>query len=111
MYGITPLVLIILPFLFQLIYGQKAISKTIPLKFRTVILISILLQIVLSIISFNLAIYNFTESVQDRLPSCGMWMIGIYFVNLLSIIILLLIIIVQYFIKRSYAKNKQNKFV
>lgn len=106
MYGITPLILITLPFLFQLIYGQKAIGETIQLKFRTVVLISILLQIVLSIISFNLAIYNFTESVQGRLPSCGMWMIGIYFVNLLSIIILLLIIIVQYFIKRSYEKNK-----
>ncbi|KIO52524.1 hypothetical protein [Flavobacterium hibernum] len=106
MYGITPLILIILPFLFQLIYGQKAIGETIQLKFRTVVLISILMQIVLSIISFNLAIYNFTESLQGELPGCGMWMIGIYFVNLLSIIILLVIIIVQYFIKRSYEKNK-----
>lgn len=104
MYGIYPLILIILPLLFQLIYGRKAIGETIQLKFGTVVLISIISQIVLSIISFNLAIYNFTESVQGRLPSCGMWMIGIYFYNLISIVILLIIITVQYFIKRSYKK-------
>lgn len=105
MYGISPLILIILPLFFQLIYGRKAIGETIPLKFGTVVLISILLQIILSIISFNIAAYNFTESLQGRLPSCGMWILGIYFFNLLSIIILLVIIIVQYFIKRSYEKN------
>lgn len=105
MYGITPLILILLPFLFQLIYGRKTIGETIQLKFRTVVLISILLQIVLSIISVNLAIYNFTESIHGEPYRCGMGFIGIYFVNLLSIIVLVVIITVQYFIKRSYEKK------
>jgi hypothetical protein len=40
MYGTTPLILIILPLLFQIIAGRKAIGETISLKFGTVCLIS-----------------------------------------------------------------------
>lgn len=106
MYGISPLILIFLPLFFQLIYGRKAIGETIPFKFRTVVLISILLQIILSIISFNIAAYNFTKSLHGEPYRCGMGLIGIYFFDLLSVIILVVIIIVQYFVKRSYEKNK-----
>lgn len=102
--GITPLILIILPLFFQLIYGRKAIGETVPLKFATVSFISLILQIVLSIVAYFVASYNFTESLEGRPYRCGMGMLGIIAFSLLFSLILLIVIIAQYFIKRSYEK-------
>ncbi|SHG23259.1 hypothetical protein [Flavobacterium defluvii] len=104
MYGISPFILIILPLLFQLVYGRKSIGESISLKFGTVSLISFILQVVLSIAACYIASYNFTESLEGRPYRCGMGILGIIVLVFLLTIILLIVIIVQYFIKRSYEK-------
>ncbi|KAF2327275.1 hypothetical protein [Flavobacterium daemonense] len=104
MYGISPLILILLPLFFQLICGRKAIGESISLKFGTISLISLFLQFVLSILAYFIASYNFTESLQGQPYRCGMGMIGIFFFSFLFTILLIIVIIVQYFIKKSYEK-------
>lgn len=105
MYGISPFILIILPLLFQLIFGRKAIAESISLKFGTISLISFFLQITLSIAACFIASYNFTESLEGRPYRCGMGILGIIAFVFSFTIILLIVIIAQYFIKRSYDKN------
>lgn len=104
MFGISPFILIILPLLFQIIFGRKAIGETIPLKFGTISFISLILQIVLSIIAYFIASYNFTESLEGRPYRCGIGILGIIAFSLLFTVMLIIVIIAQYFIKRSYEK-------
>lgn len=104
MYGITPLILIILPLLFQIIAGRKAIGETISLKFGTVCLISFFSQIVLSVIAFYVSSYNFNKFLEQNPNSfrCGMGFLGLVMLSLLLTFILVIAIIVQYKIKKSY---------
>lgn len=96
------LILITLPIFFQLIFGRKAIAESITLEFGTISMISIILQIALTIIAFLIASNNFEEQLQGQPYRCGMGLIGIFAFSFLFTIILLIVIIVQYFIKRSY---------
>lgn len=105
MYGISPFILIALPLLFQLIYGQKAIQETISYSLGRITFISLISQIILSIAAFFIASYNFTESLKGQPYRCGMGFLGIIAFAFLFTIILLISIIVQYFTKRSYDKN------
>ncbi|MFH6994031.1 hypothetical protein [Flavobacterium sp. FlaQc-48] len=106
MYGITPLILIIIPLLFQIIIGRKAIGETISLKFGMVCLISLIAQIVLSILSFYIVSYNFNKYFEQNPDSsrCGIPLLGFIMLSFLFIVILIIVIIIQYFIKRSYEK-------
>ncbi|TPG32105.1 hypothetical protein [Flavobacterium pectinovorum] len=102
MFGISPLVLIILPLFFQIIFGRKAIAESITLEFGTISMISIILQIALTIIAFIIASTNFEEPVNHHGYRCGMGFIGIFMLSFLFSIILVIVIIVQYYIKKSY---------
>ena len=106
MLGTTPLILIILPLLFQIIIGRKAIGESISLKFGTVCSISFSAQIVLSIIAFYVASYNSNLYFEQHPSSlkCGMGFLGLIMLSLLLTIILIVVITIQYFIKRSYEK-------
>lgn len=106
MFGNTPLILIILPLLFQIIIGRKAIGETISLKFGTVCFISVILQIILSVVSFCIASYKLNKYFEQN-PNgfrCGMGFLGLIMMSLLLSFILIVVIIIQYFIKRSYEK-------
>lgn len=61
------IILITFPLLFQIIAGRKAIGETISLKFGTVSILSILFQIVLSIIAFYITLSNFQKTQQEHL--------------------------------------------
>lgn len=98
------IILITFPLLFQIIAGRKAIGETISLKFGTVSILSILFQIVLSIIAFYITLSNFSENTAGTPYRCGMGILGIVMLELLLTIILIITIVIQYFIKRSYEK-------
>ena len=66
MYGITPLILIVLPLFFQIIYGRKAIGEDIKWNFGTIVIIGVVSQIIVSVISFYIASYNFEKSLDGR---------------------------------------------
>ena len=106
MYGITPFILIILPLFFQIIFGRKAIGEDIKLKFGTICIITFLSQILLSIASFLIASYNFQKSLGGKEYHCGMGLLGIIALSLIFTIFLLITMLIQYFIKRSYEKEK-----
>lgn len=96
-----PLILIILPLLFQIIVGRKAIGETISLKFGSVCFMSFILQIIFSSISFYVASYNM-QAPDGQNYRCGMWMVGFIGLVLIASFLLIVTMIIQYFIKKSY---------
>lgn len=102
MFGTTPLILIVLPLLFQLIFDTIAILKPIFLRFKAVLITNIVLQIVLSIVSFYIGSYNFSKYFEQNPTStrCGMPLIGLATSIIFSALVLLIVIIIQYFVKR-----------
>ena len=104
MFEKIPLILIILPLLFQIIIGRKAIGETISLSFGTVCFISLILQIILSVISFFIASYNLNKYFEQN-PNgfrCGMGVLGLIMTSLLLTLILIIVIVIQYYIKKYY---------
>ena len=106
MYGITPLILIVLPLLFQIIFGRKAIGGDIKLKFGEICVISFLFQISLTIISFSIASYNFEKNLEGHGYRCGMGLLGIIVLSFFFTIFLITTMLIQYYIKKSY-ENKR----
>lgn len=93
-----PLILILLPILFQIIFGRKAIGRDIKLSFGTVCLISFLAQIILTIVAFNVIIYYLKKNNNN----CGMPLVGLIMFSLFFTFILIIIMIIQERIKKSY---------
>ncbi|KDN56470.1 hypothetical protein [Flavobacterium seoulense] len=102
MYGTLPLILIVFPLLFQILLGRKAIGGDIKLKFTTVSIISLLLQVALSIIAFAIASQNLEAAFKAREFRCGMGLLGFVALSLFFTFFLLITMLIQYFIKRSY---------
>ena len=99
------LILIILPLLFQIIFGRKAIGKDIKLSFGSVCLISFLGQIIFTIVLFNIIIYY----LENNNNSCGMPLVGLINVSLFLTLILFITIFIQYRIKKSYGDDEDEK--
>ncbi len=99
------LLLLALPIIFQIIFGRKAIVKTIKLTFFKVCLITFLAQFIFFIIAFKVLSYRLREESNGQIH-CGMPFVGLIGLEILISIIILLIILVQYLIKRSYNRNQ-----
>lgn len=100
-----PLILIIIPLLFQIIFGRKAIGGDIKLSFGTICLITFLGQIVLTILAFNLIVY----SLQKNSNFCGMPLVGLTMFSLLFTFFLFITMIVQDRIKKSYGEDESDE--
>ena len=98
-----PLILIIIPLLFQIIFGRKAIGRDIKWSFGTICLISFLGQILSTIIAFNLIVHY----LQKNNNPCGMPLVGLIMVSLFFSFILFITIIIQYRIKKSYGDDDE----
>ncbi|MBF4519301.1 hypothetical protein IRZ71_23385 [Flavobacterium sp. ANB] len=106
MLGILYLIVIILPILFQFVYGRKAIYKTTSMKFGTISLISFAAQIIFSIIYFYIANYNFSKHFEEH-PNetkCGMPLLAALVSLAFLIVVLIVLIIIQYFVNRYRKK-------
>jgi len=111
MFGILTLILIALPFIFQIIFGKRSIYDGMTIKFEYVCLISIALQLVLSYLAFSIFDYNFKQSLEGREFVCGMPYVAIALLILMFSALLVLTIIVQFIIKlinRRYSGRKFN---
>ncbi len=95
----NPLLLLILPSIFQLIFGRKDLAENIKLNFEKVSLINFLLQIIFSYSVFNIISNRLTANGPLR---CGMPFVGLIFMELLLLAVLFIIILIQYLVKRSY---------
>lgn len=92
------IILLILPLLFQIFFGTKALKKKIKLRFATVCLISFIAQILLTIFDFKLIEYL----LEGNNNACGMPLIGVLMLSLVLSLILFAIMIIQHFIRKSY---------
>jgi hypothetical protein len=99
------LILIILPLLFQIIFGRKAIGRDIKLSFGTVCLISFLGQITFTIVLFNIITYYLKKN--NNL--CGMPLVGLVTVSLFFSLILFITMIIQDRIKKSYGDDEDEE--
>ncbi|WP_166921836.1 hypothetical protein [Flavobacterium poyangense] len=102
----SPLLLLMLPLISQIIFGRKAIGQDIKLTFSTISLLNILLQIVFSF----LALTNFTNNLgaqSDGQLRCGAAGAGLMALEFLIFILLLVVILIQFFIKRSYDQEEE----
>lgn len=99
MYGINPLLLLVLPMIFQIIFGRNFQYETIKLSFFKVSLISFLLQILVSYLAFQIVSHNLRSNSNGEIH-CGMPLLGLIFLEFIFIIILVVTIVIQYFMKR-----------
>jgi hypothetical protein len=107
MLGILYVILMLLPLLFQFIYGTKAIFKTTSMTFGKISLTSFILQLLFSIAVFGIAYYNFSKYFDEHPDKtrCLTPIAGLIFLLLFLTIVLIVTIAVQYFIKTG----KENK--
>ena len=103
MLGILSLILMILPFLFQFVYGIKAIRKTTSMTFGKVSLITFILQIVFSGTIFGVSYYNFSKYFDEHPDKtrCLTPIAGLIFVLVFFSIALLITIAIQYIMKKA----------
>ncbi len=109
MLGIVSLILLLLPIIFQFIYGTRAIYKTIEMSFAKVSFISVFSQILFSIATFSVAKYNFSKYFDEH-PNqtrCGTPLAALLFSLIFLIIVLILLIVFQFLIK--IWKERRNK--
>lgn len=95
------IILIIIPLLFQIIFGRKAIGGDIKLSFGTICLISFLGQILFTIFAFKLIIYYLEKNDND----CGIALVGLIMLSLFFTLILIITIFIQFRIKKSYEEE------
>lgn len=105
MYGTSPLILITLPFIFQILIGSASIRRNFKYKFKNICLISLISQVLISFVSFAIASYNFEQSMQGEKFRCGPGILGFLILIALFSILLVLTILIQFLIKRTYFKN------
>lgn len=110
MFGSIPFILIILPLLSQLLFGTFAIVKPGSFKFKKVFILNVLLQIVCSVISLYTATTNFSRFHDEHpdITRCGMPLLAIAALILLTFLILLVVIIIQFLVKR-WRENKSKR--
>ena len=97
------IILIILPLLFQIIFGRKAIGGDIKWSFGTICLLSFFGQILFSILAFYIIAYY----LQKNNNACGMPLVGLVMFSLLFTVILLITIFIQYRIKKYYGDEDE----
>lgn len=104
MYGINPFLLLVLPLIFQIIFGRNFRYETIKLSFFKVSVISFLSQILLSYLAFQILSHNLRINSNGQIR-CGMPLLGLILLEFIFILILVITIVIQYFIKRYYNRN------
>ncbi|MBS7253373.1 hypothetical protein [Flavobacterium branchiicola] len=97
-----PFILILLPLLFQLIIGTKAIFRSNSLKFGTISGISFISQLVFSFVAVYIVNYNFSKYFEEHpnATKCGMPFLGFIMATLFFIVVLIVVIIIQFLIKK-----------
>jgi hypothetical protein len=105
MYGIISFLLLLLPLIFQILFGIKSIADRLKLNFSKVCLISFIAQFIFSYLTFQIVSHNLRANSNGQIH-CGMPLMALIVFEIFLIIILLVIILIQFFIWRSYNRDK-----
>lgn len=85
------ILLLLIPIVFQYKIGNKSLQKAINIKFIFVCILSLILQVFITFLSFILSIYSISESgIKCATPATG-----ILAISFLITILLLLLILIQ----------------
>jgi uncharacterized membrane protein len=97
---ILSFIVLFLPSVFQIIVGNKSLKKTIKTRFIFICLISLFLQIILTIVSVVLSVFAITENGEK----CATGAVGMIAISFFISIIMLLVIIIQFGLRIKYRK-------
>jgi hypothetical protein len=101
MLTILSILLLFIPTIFQHKIGNKSLDKSINIKFIFVCIISLILQFIITILSFLLAIYSITGSGLK----CGTGAVGIFFFSFVITCFMLVVIFIQFLNRKKIVKN------
>lgn len=93
------LLMLFIPLVFQFIVGNKSLDKSISLSFFIVCVMSLVFQIVITYVSFFLAI-NASNGFK-----CGAGALGIFVISFLITLLMLFVMVVQFVRKRIQNRN------
>lgn len=88
--------MLFVPLVFQFIVGNRSLDKSISLNFTIVCVMSLIFQIVITFVSFLLAI----KSIVDSGNKCATGAVGIFAISFFITLLMLLVMIVQ-FVKKK----------
>ena len=95
---ILSIFILFLPTIFQYKIGNKSINKSVKIKYIFICIISIFSQLIITFLSFLLAIYGMTQSG----IKCVTGAVGILPVSLVITLFMLLVILFQFINRKSY---------
>lgn len=101
MLTILSILLLFIPTIFQYKIGNKSLHKSINIKFIFVCIISMILQFIITILSFLLAIYSIAESGNK----CATGAVGIFFFSFIITCFMLVVILLQFLNRQKKVKN------
>jgi hypothetical protein len=98
------ILLLFIPIIFQYKIGNKSLHKTIDISLLGVCVISLILQFVITIISFLLSIYSITSSGNK----CATGAVAIPFFSFFVTVFMLLVILFQFVRRNRFNKEQAN---
>jgi heme/copper-type cytochrome/quinol oxidase subunit 2 len=103
---INPFLLLLLPLLFQIIFGMNCFADRIRLTFFKVSMISLFFQFVFSYLAFKIVSDSLRSHGNGEIR-CGMPLVAVWTVAIFLIIILMIIILIQVLIKKYHKTTSE----
>jgi hypothetical protein len=97
------ILILFIPFWFQIIVGNKSLNNSISINFVIVCLISLVFQVLITLLSFFLAI----KSIVDSGNKCATGAVGIFAFSFLITLLILFAMVVQ-FVKKKLRDRSVN---
>ncbi len=104
MHQINPLILLVLPLVFQIIFGIRKIYESVKLNLTKVSVINFLLQILVSYLAFTIVSHNLRDRSNGEIR-CGLPLVGMIVFELLIFGVLLTIMLIQFLIRNRMRKK------
>lgn len=107
MLQLLSLLLLFIPTIFQYIIGNKSIYKSINISLVGICVISLILQFVITIMSFLLSIYAMTH--REGGNGCATGAVGIFFFSFVITVFMILVMLLQFSRRKRHNKELMNK--
>jgi hypothetical protein len=96
------ILILFIPSVFQIIIGNKSLGKSIPINYFIVCVISLIMQLIITVLSFCLAI----KSIIGSGNKCATGAVSIFLFSFLITLLMLFIMVVQ-FVKSKLREKKE----
>ncbi|MBF4470093.1 hypothetical protein [Flavobacterium sp. HJJ] len=96
------ILLLFVPTVFQYKIGNKSLRESIDMSFLSICVISLIIQFVITIVSFLLSIYSITSAGNK----CATGAVAIPFFSFFITIFMLIVMLLQYSRRKRYNKEQ-----